>query len=435
MPPNDRKGYVYLIVNDQIRGRVKIGYTMKEPIDRAIDLRSTGTTGTFVVVYQALVVSPKSVETEVHRRLAGNNVGLEWFAVCPNLAKETIVACAGTVLFEDTSPRWHSSQPEPEAWTKTLLREAKIAADKENFRRQEAERAASLEAERRRLDEARRAEAARRAAEIAESHRLAAEQAEADRRKREQEIEAAKRRSEADAFFGLLAVAGLLAGLALAGVAVIKAVSDRRATSASAMATSRGPAARPAAKKAATITAPQRVTDPKVAKHQRLVEQAESRAASLRAGVSEKHQAVASLEAEAEGFLGMRQQRQSDLASAQAALDGARKRLVDKQQRLKRLAIEEPRDLQRSGELFRGEGDVRKLEEDVAEAQLMVSASKRACDVLPQHEQYVRDRLLQARAAVKEAEQRLAEEVEALEAAKRELAEVVRRSQVTRARD
>jgi len=134
----EQRGWVYLILNDDTPGKIKIGYSTKDPVDRALELVSTGTTGTFVVIYHALVADPFAVEQEVHKRLrlAGIDWEREWYSVCPDRAKEEIRAVAGVVFYEDTTVRWHRSQRQPKEYTLELLAEAK-AATEERRRRQE----------------------------------------------------------------------------------------------------------------------------------------------------------------------------------------------------------------------------------------------------------------------------------------------------------
>lgn len=187
-PNTITQGWVYLIVNDINPSRVKIGFTTRDPIERAYDLISTGTFGTFVVIYQALVHEPYRVEQTVHRRLADLNQEREWFEVCPNRAKEEIRAAAGVVLYENTSPRWHPSQPAPADRTKELLDEARKAA--EEARREEARRVEEEAAARARQAEEEAAARARQAKEEAAARR-AAENA---RMMREREAEQERRR-------------------------------------------------------------------------------------------------------------------------------------------------------------------------------------------------------------------------------------------------
>jgi hypothetical protein len=198
-PHTKTKGWVYLIVNDLIPDRVKIGYTERDPVERAYELIATGTTGTFVVIYQALVPEPFRVEQEVHRRLAAFNRGREWFDICPNHAKEEIIAVAGGVLYEETCARWHRSQPEPSARSQELLLEAKKAADEKRRLRQEAEQAERAAQEQARIREEKHAAFEQRQREIeAERQRTVDEMAvaaDAERRERE-ESERQRRRNE-----------------------------------------------------------------------------------------------------------------------------------------------------------------------------------------------------------------------------------------------
>jgi len=196
--PNDSsvQGCVYIIVNDLIQSRVKIGYTMRDPVERALDLSSTGTTGTFVVIYEARVDGPRRVEQEVHRRLARSRVNGEWFLVGADAAVEVIRSSAQRIHYENTTARWHPSQSPPSEATKTrLATERAKAAEKfrqetEKRRQEAAERARQEEIDRQKKAEAERhqqrvaAENRRRdhEAQVAQAHLEAARQ----RKRREQ---------------------------------------------------------------------------------------------------------------------------------------------------------------------------------------------------------------------------------------------------------
>ena len=71
------QGRVYLIVQDLVPARIKIGYTNRDPLERAQELKGTGGQGTFVVIYSALVENPYLVEQEVHRRLADTQLTVD----------------------------------------------------------------------------------------------------------------------------------------------------------------------------------------------------------------------------------------------------------------------------------------------------------------------------------------------------------------------
>jgi hypothetical protein len=200
------RGWVYVILNDDTPGKFKIGYTTKDPIDRALEFVSTGTTGTFVVIYHALVADPFAVEQEVHKRLrlAGIDWEREWFSVCPDRAKEEIRTAAGTVFYEDTTARWHRLQRKPKAYVFELLAEAKAAAENRRREQEEAELAARIAEENARIEAAQEAERRRQQEELQEASRRAEEAmqlaAEAERlqieedRRREQAAEAHEKR-------------------------------------------------------------------------------------------------------------------------------------------------------------------------------------------------------------------------------------------------
>ncbi len=86
-------GRVYVLTNEAMPGLVKIGFSMKDPTIRAEDLsKETGIPMPFVVVYKALVVSPRDIEQEVHVNLESNRVNnqREFFRCKPLDAIECI---------------------------------------------------------------------------------------------------------------------------------------------------------------------------------------------------------------------------------------------------------------------------------------------------------------------------------------------------------
>jgi len=137
------RGWVYVIVNDLIESRVKIGYTGKDPIHRAENLRTTGTTGTFVVLYQAWVDGAYGVEQRVHEHLAFYRRDGEWFEISVDEAVTAIrEVTGGAIHAEDSTARWPLSQSEPSESTKMRLTEARKAAEQRLAEQLEAERVA-----------------------------------------------------------------------------------------------------------------------------------------------------------------------------------------------------------------------------------------------------------------------------------------------------
>jgi hypothetical protein len=51
-------------------GLLKVGFTLKDPDLRAIELEQTGVPHPFVVEYEVLVTEPRNLEQRVHGRLA-----------------------------------------------------------------------------------------------------------------------------------------------------------------------------------------------------------------------------------------------------------------------------------------------------------------------------------------------------------------------------
>ncbi|MCA3028979.1 MAG: GIY-YIG nuclease family protein [Rhodocyclaceae bacterium] len=90
--PNTRgvKGWVYVITNAGMPGLVKVGFTMKDPDERARELAHTGNPHPYEVDYQVWVEDPYSVEQQAQRKLTSSGylvgddrfsgAGIEWFS-------------------------------------------------------------------------------------------------------------------------------------------------------------------------------------------------------------------------------------------------------------------------------------------------------------------------------------------------------------------
>lgn len=62
------QGYVYVMLNSAMPGVVKIGATLKDPLQRARELSApTSSPAPFVVAYSRLVAYPFQVEAALHR--------------------------------------------------------------------------------------------------------------------------------------------------------------------------------------------------------------------------------------------------------------------------------------------------------------------------------------------------------------------------------
>src|SRR5579859_6306141 len=73
------RGWVYVISNQSMPGLLKIGFSSKDPHDRARELDNTGCPQPYVVEYDVLVSAPREVEQRIHTRLSDKRDGKEWF--------------------------------------------------------------------------------------------------------------------------------------------------------------------------------------------------------------------------------------------------------------------------------------------------------------------------------------------------------------------
>lgn len=88
---NSARGWVYVISNKAMPGYSKIGYSMKDPDLRAIELGNTGSPHPYQVEFDILVSAPRALERSMHRLLSHKNAGKEWFELAPFDAAEAIL--------------------------------------------------------------------------------------------------------------------------------------------------------------------------------------------------------------------------------------------------------------------------------------------------------------------------------------------------------
>lgn len=103
------KGWVYVMSNPAIPNVIKIGFTTKDPNERAKEL-GTGAPQAYEVEYEVLVRDPKKIEKSAHKKLASKNAGKEWFSCDVDTALSTIKdACK----LEDIYLEIHSNSKQP----------------------------------------------------------------------------------------------------------------------------------------------------------------------------------------------------------------------------------------------------------------------------------------------------------------------------------
>jgi hypothetical protein len=101
------RGWVYVIENHAMPGIVKVGFSTKDPNLRAKELEGSGIPRPFKLVYDALVIEPRSVEQAAHSILDASREGKEWFRCSRITAIEAIRQSAVEILVEQ-----HYFQPD-----------------------------------------------------------------------------------------------------------------------------------------------------------------------------------------------------------------------------------------------------------------------------------------------------------------------------------
>ena len=98
------KGWVYVLSNESLNGLIKIGFSTKDPENRAKELSGdTGVPTPFIVEYEALVDDPHGCEQKAHKLLSEERVNQkrEFFQCTIDRAIETVKEVAGgEVYFE-----------------------------------------------------------------------------------------------------------------------------------------------------------------------------------------------------------------------------------------------------------------------------------------------------------------------------------------------
>ncbi len=73
------RGWVYIITNRAMPDLLKIGFTLKDPNQRAKELGRTGLPYPYIVEYEIFTMQPRQVEKKVHTVLENVREGREWF--------------------------------------------------------------------------------------------------------------------------------------------------------------------------------------------------------------------------------------------------------------------------------------------------------------------------------------------------------------------
>jgi hypothetical protein len=95
------KGWVYVITNKAMSNLVKVGFTLKDPDQRANELNHTGTPHPYVVEYEILVDNPHDIEQATHKYLRVKREGKEWFRCYPEEAIAWIKTAVGNGFYAE----------------------------------------------------------------------------------------------------------------------------------------------------------------------------------------------------------------------------------------------------------------------------------------------------------------------------------------------
>jgi len=99
------KGWVYVISNKSMPGLVKVGFSTKDPEDRAKELHHTGSPHPYVVEYEMLIEEAYRIEQQTHRYLSSKHEDKEWFRCSAEEAVAAIKQVAGQRASSETYKR------------------------------------------------------------------------------------------------------------------------------------------------------------------------------------------------------------------------------------------------------------------------------------------------------------------------------------------
>jgi hypothetical protein len=139
------KGWVYVISNIALPDLVKVGYTMKDPEQRAKELKNTGSPHPYLVDYEALTEDPREVEQEAHELLSSKHEGKEWFKCSSEEAITAIKEAGDSQIINEIYKRADREKAEALILAETIERQ--LATCRKKFKKE-------LEESKRATDEA-----------------------------------------------------------------------------------------------------------------------------------------------------------------------------------------------------------------------------------------------------------------------------------------
>ena len=133
------KGWVYVISNKAMPGLVKVGYSAKDPKQRAKELGmgNAGSPHPYVVEYDALVEDPENIEKKTHKQLSAKHEAKEWFRCSTEEAVTAIKQVVGENIFHETYAKIERNKIEALLRVQQMQAElAKAQENKENLIRE-----------------------------------------------------------------------------------------------------------------------------------------------------------------------------------------------------------------------------------------------------------------------------------------------------------
>jgi hypothetical protein len=148
------KGWVYVITNKAIPGLVKVGFSLKDPALRAIELETAGIPYPFHVEYKILICGPRDIEQKIHRAMRDYHAAKEWFSCSVNKAIDVVNQIGGSLIhYHEASLSTPDLSP---AEREALMAEMHIREQREREQREldlaEADRVRTKFALRRQMD-------------------------------------------------------------------------------------------------------------------------------------------------------------------------------------------------------------------------------------------------------------------------------------------
>ena len=108
------RGWVYVLSNRSMPGKVKVGFTTKDPMSRARELDHTGLPDPHQVVYDALVEEPRRLEARTHEALSEYRHRNEWFSCGSDVAIAAIRRIASDRILLEGGELLESLKRRPE---------------------------------------------------------------------------------------------------------------------------------------------------------------------------------------------------------------------------------------------------------------------------------------------------------------------------------